>query len=74
MLSSQCIFIYDKIFIFSLISFDIFNLDDFVGCEIKTQVKGHGGGVRAVAWPPDGSLIVSTGFDGFVRLLDAETG
>ena len=48
---------------------------DAVEMPKKTLVlRGHTGEVNAVAFSPDGADIVSGGWDGSIRLWDAETG
>jgi eukaryotic-like serine/threonine-protein kinase len=40
---------------------------------LQVITKGTGG-VQAIAWSPDGTRIVSTGFDGMVRVWNVNTG
>ena len=42
--------------------------------KILAKLEGQGGPVYTLDYSPDGKIIVSAGFDGHVRLNDAETG
>jgi len=42
--------------------------------KLLAKAEGQGGPVYGLAYSPDGKTIVSSGFDGRVRLNDAETG
>lgn len=42
--------------------------------KLLHELKGHSRGVFAVAFAPDGSRVVTGGFDGTLRIFNAETG
>jgi WD40 repeat protein len=42
--------------------------------KLLQELKGHARGVFAVAFSPDGKHVVTGGFEGKIRIFDAETG
>jgi WD40 repeat protein len=47
---------------------------DTASGEAVLRLPDHEGGVKAVAFSPDGAILATTGNDGLVRLCDARTG
>jgi WD40 repeat protein len=44
-----------------------------LGTEATDRVAAHTGGVRCLAWDPDGKTLATAGWDGRVRLWDGRT-
>jgi WD40 repeat protein len=49
----------------------IYNTED---AKLLHELKGHVRGVFAVAFSPDGKHVVTGGFEGKIRIFDAESG
>ena len=46
---------------------------DVGSCRIIHEIKGHPHGVTSLSYSSDGTLLASSGYDGFIKLWNIKT-